>query len=156
MEEKLIKKEESFCRYFVLLRNGREAAALAGFKLRPRAASQRLLAKSEIQKRIEAIRSEEVNLDEVKAGFRRLAFGSVADAVKLIDGDRNDLESMDLFLVSDIKIPKGGGMEIKFFDRQKALESLMLLENADRSEGTLPFYKALENSAKSLRNDENE
>ena len=81
---------------------------------------------------------------------RRLAFGSVSDAVRLLlheAGDEPlDLDRLDLFLVSDIKRPKGGGMEIKFFDRQKALERLEELQ-AGTSDGALPFYRALERSA---------
>ena len=37
-------------------------------------------------------------------------------------------------------------MEIKFFDRQKALERLEELQ-AGTSDGALPFYRALERSA---------
>ena len=59
----------------------------------------------------------------------RLAFGSVADAMKLMLCEESmsteEIERLDLFNVSDIKRPKGGGLEIKFFDRQKALERLI-------------------------------
>ena len=34
------------------------------------------------------------------------------------------LGQMDLFMISEIKRPKDGAMEIKFFDRLKALEKL--------------------------------
>lgn len=50
-------------------------------------------------------------------GYRRIAFGNISDAVKLIlesDGDRLDAEKLDLFNVAEIKKPRGGGMEIKF------------------------------------------
>ena len=62
---------------------------------------------------------------EALCGYRRIAFGNISDAVKLIlesDGDRLDAEKLDLFNVAEIKKPRGGGMEIKFFDRLKALE----------------------------------
>ena len=39
-------------------------------------------------------------------------------------------------------------MEIKFFDRLKALEALAALEAVGSGESSLPFYKALESSAK--------
>ena len=63
------------------------------------------------------------------------------------------LENMDLFNISEIKKVKGGGVEIKFFDRIKALEKLENLRlgglNDDNS-----FYSALEHSATLLeRND---
>mgnify|MGYP006932865294 CR=1 FL=1 len=35
-----------------------------------------------------------------------------------------ELGSMDLFMISEIKKPKDGSLEIKFFDRLKALEKL--------------------------------
>ena len=38
------------------------------------------------------------------------------------------LAESDLFNVSEIKRVKGGGVEIKFFDRQKALEKLEELD----------------------------
>ena len=91
---------------------------------------------------------------ELIAGYRRLAFGSVADAVRLLltsDGDAPlDPETLDLFLVSEIKRPKAGGLEIKFFDRQKALDRLSELLGGN-TDGALPFYAALEASAKALK-----
>ena len=41
------------------------------------------------------------------------------------------LAKADLFNVSEIKRIKGGGVEIKFFDRQKALERLSDLNDRD-------------------------
>ena len=108
----------------------------------------KLISRQEIRQQIEKLDRENDSLTQAKAGFRHLAFGPVADAIKLIDGERGELESLDLFMVSDIKIPKGGGMEIKFFDRLKALEALATLEAVGSGESSLPFYKALESSAK--------
>ena len=62
-------------------------------------------------------------------------------------------EKLDLFNVSEIKRPKGGGLEIKFFDRLKALEHLEQLCTGGDEDSALPFYKALENSAAKVRND---
>lgn len=62
---------------------------------------------------------------------------------------------MDLFNISEIKRVKGGGMEIKFFDRIKALEKL---ENSDVNgfNDAVPFYQALEQGVKALDNDDEE
>lgn len=147
MKSELTKKEKEFCSFYAKLRNSREAAALAGYKVMPRIAGARLLSKEAISKEIQRLCRRSDTLNEAQAGFRRLAFGSVSDAIRLIDGERNNLEEMDLFSVSDIKIVKGGGMEIKFYDRQKALESLAALEKHTDSESAVPFYKALEKSA---------
>ena len=60
-------------------------------------------------------------------GYRRLAFGGISDALRLLYMERptdEELKSMDLFMVSEIKKPKDGMLEIKFFDRLKALEKL--------------------------------
>ena len=66
--------------------------------------------------------------EEVRDGLRRLAFGEIHDAVLLLFADESEilekLGELDLFNISEIKRPKGGGMEIKFFDRIRALEKL--------------------------------
>ena len=40
------------------------------------------------------------------------------------------IERLDLFNVSEIKRVKGGGVEVRLFDRLKALEKLAELENS--------------------------
>lgn len=151
LKSALTSKQLAFCRHFVRTRNGREAAAAAGFSLFPERTAQRLLADKRVRAQIEALEKDvAATRAELVAGYRRLAFGSVSDAVRLLmqepDGEPLDLDRLDLFLVSDIKRPKGGGMEIKFFDRQKALERLEELQ-AGNSDSALPFYRALERSA---------
>lgn len=150
MEEKLTKKEQDFCRYYYHLRSLRQSAYLAGYILLPERCGEKLIEKKKILDEIKRIEARGNKLKLARAGFKRLAFGSVSDAIRLLDGDRTDLDAMDLFMVSDIKIPKGGGMEIKFFDRQKALESLAEMEGNVEENTTLPFYEALENSAQHI------
>ena len=64
----------------------------------------------------------------VISGLKKLAFGKVNDAVKLVFAEDipppEALARMQLFNVSCIKRVKGGGVEVQFFDRQKALEKL--------------------------------
>ncbi len=158
MNGKTTKKEEEFCRYYSLLGNSRQAAYLAGYKALPALSGEKLLSRQALRDRIEALSKEKEALISAKDGFRRIAFGSVADAVRLLDGERDEPEAMDLFMVSDIKMPKGGGMEIKFFDRLKALEALAALEEVSDGEGAAPFYRALESSARMLygRQDDND
>ncbi|MBR5543910.1 MAG: hypothetical protein IKU66_00405 [Clostridia bacterium] len=87
----------------------------------------------------------------MSAGLQRLAFGSCADAVKLIlsanQDTSPDIDSLDLFNVSEIKFTCGKGMEIKFFDRLKALEKLSEISQSGKETGALSFYEALERSA---------
>ena len=61
---------------------------------------------------------------------------------------------MDLFNISEIKKPKDGAMEIKFFDRIKALEKLEQIDSNHTNE-KMPFYLALENSVDSINNEKN-
>jgi hypothetical protein len=92
---------------------------------------------------------------QVQQGLSQLAFGDIADAVSLLFFDEQTiiekLPTLNLFNISEIKRPKGGGMEIKFFDRIKALEKLGEV-TAKESENSLSFYEALEKSAKSCSN----
>ncbi|HOA33054.1 MAG TPA: hypothetical protein PKO20_00430, partial [Clostridiales bacterium] len=90
---------------------------------------------------------------DISAGLRRAAFGSIADAIRLMfDENLNpeELDGLDLFCVSEIKRPKGGGMEIKFIDRLKALEKLQSLAETEREADKNPFVEAIEKSAKAV------
>ena len=53
------------------------------------------------------------------------------------------LEELDLFQVAELRRGKNG-VEVKFFDRIKALEALAALDRPETAAGTaLPFYRAL-------------
>lgn len=152
--KKLTARETIFCRLYASCRNGREAAFRAGYTVCPEINSKKLLSQERIVKEIGRIEKEtQLFEQEVKAGLRRLAFSSSADAVKLLlaeDTENIQVESLDLFNVSEIKRPKNGGIEIKFFDRIKALEKLGELSEVTRADKSVPFYEALEKSASSL------
>ena len=157
MEKKkqLTKKEASFCKLYVQTRNAREAAMAAGFSVFPRQAAEKLMAEPRVQKEIRTLeKNEQAKEAELIAGYRRLAFGSIADAVRLLLADTTgevlNPEELDLFMVSELKRPKTGGLEIKFFDRLKALEKLAEMRTAD-ADSAMPFYKALEKSAQALQ-----
>jgi hypothetical protein len=85
-------------------------------------------------------------------GYERLAFGSISDSVKLLFPENlshEDLEKMDLFNISEIKKSKDGAMEIKFFDRLRALEKLEHIDMEQKGDKD-PFYYALEQGIKKL------
>lgn len=90
---------------------------------------------------------------QVKDGLCELAFGSISDAVSLLYLSEEEivdkLPKLKLMNVSEIKRPKGGGMEIKFFDRIKAMEKLIDKEQATQDTG-LSFYQALERSTENI------
>lgn len=88
--------------------------------------------------------------EQIEQGLLDIALGSVGDAVSLLFMTEEEalqkLPKMKLMNVSEIKRPKGGGTEIKFFDRLKALERLTQ-NNEGATDGSLSFYEALEKSA---------
>lgn len=95
--------------------------------------------------------------EEILEGYRRLAFGKVQDPVRLLFCEEltpNALKKMDLFNVSDIKRVKGGGMEIKFFDRIRALQCMQELGGADQP--ISGFYQALAQGAEALSHESEE
>lgn len=73
----------------------------------------------------------------IKEGLKHLAFGNCNDAVVLAFAEelppKSVIEKLDLFNVSEIKRVKGGGVEIKLFDRFKALEKLYEIENSSEN-----------------------
>ncbi len=132
----LTKRENEFCRYYAACRNGREAAARAGFAF-PERSGLRLLDKESIREEIERLTVSAKGTVAAVDGLKRLAFGSIADAVRLILSDEPlDIESLDLYSVSEIK-RTDKGTEIKFYDRIKALEALISAgEESQKSESS--------------------
>ena len=70
--------------------------------------------------------------------------------------ENTDFDSLDLFNVAEIKRPKGGGLEIKFFDRIKALEKLGDISEIAVQDAGQSFYEALEKSASTLSGEKSE
>lgn len=158
-ERKLTKREKEYCCAYVNTGNAREAAVAAGYGDNAELQGQQLLCKTEILKEINTILSQRKTLLELKAlsGYERLAFGNITDSIRLLfmqNIDVEELESMDLFNISEIKKPKDGTLEIKFFDRIKALEKLTE-EKTEKENSAVPFYVALEQSVKALESKKN-
>lgn len=128
IDKKLTVREMGFCREFVQSGDAVISAKRAGFS-NPEQAALRLLSRDNICTEIERMTKQRSRLlgSMAAIGYQRLAFGDISDAVSLIFAEnpsKSELDNMDLFLVSEIKRPKDGAMEIKFFDRIKALEKL--------------------------------
>ena len=148
----LTKKQKLFCRLYSLTRNSREAASLMGAK-RPAEKGAQLLGDPAVRGEIERLCKRTPPQGETAQGLRRIAFGSISDAIRLLrEWDTPlDLESLDLFSVSEIKFSKSGGMEIKFFDRIKALERLAALsDDANAEPSVAPFVEAVRKGADRL------
>ncbi len=144
-------KEILFCQYFVKLQNCKEAAIKAGYlPLTAEKAAQNLLKSQAIQAEIERLCNSYVNNDLfccALAGLKRLAFTCSNDSLKLLKGEISD--DLDLFHISEMKI-KDGAIEIKFFDRFKALDMLLTIakESLEKNDEN-DFLKALQFSADS-------
>ncbi len=159
MKSGLKPRERLFCFYYCQSRSPRMAAANAGYGIFAKKAAAKLLCRNDIQSEIKKMDSSmPVTQSEVVSGLRTLAFGSAADAFRLLlHSDENfsaeQIENLDLLNISEIKRPKGGGMEIKFFDRQKAVEKLWELASNQGVSDTPAFYDAIEKSAAALKED---
>lgn len=134
------------------------AAEKAGYTGDCEQKGEELICRPEISAELERLsRQREKSLANMAAaGYQRLAFGSICDAISLLyksDPSKEDLEGMDLFLVSEIKRPKDGSMEIKFFDRLKALEKLGA--GGEHETGAKQLFDAISNSARAVNDREN-
>lgn len=155
----LTAKEKTFCNCFVSCGSADEAAYSAGFVRNPKRSGEELLCREDIADEIKRLgKCRTSSLSEIATvGYRRLAFGKISDAVSLLymeNPSREQLEHMDLFLVSEIKRPKDGSMEIKFFDRLKALEKLT--DDSEKEDRATPFYDAIAKGAEALRSESDE
>lgn len=150
MGKKLTKKEAEFCSLAAALGNTVEAAYKAGFTVFPQKKAESLLRKKQISDEIKKIKERNAKSNEALTGLRRIAFGSVADAVDLAVnfGESADTHALDLFSVSEIKYTTGKGVEIKFYDRLKALQQLAELEARQENSGAMSIYEAIANSAR--------
>lgn len=152
-----------FCRYYLLLGNGEEAAVQAGVEPEQAAdyAAEMLqshLCRNEL-KRLAAQPALPIQ-NMVLSGLTRLAFGKANDAARLVFSDemppKTVLDTLDLFHVSELKRIKGGGVEVKLFDRQKALERLLECANsADSAAAANALLAALTIPAEVNGSDEN-
>ena len=90
--------------------------------------------------------------ENLKQGYEKLAFGSVNDAVRLLFGkepEPQELERMDFDNIAEIRRLKDGGLEIKFYDRIRALDCLRDLSESGAENS--PLYRALEKCAEEMR-----
>lgn len=121
---------KDFAMHFCRSRNAAESAIAVGVSpLKAKLEGLRMLSRKQTISAVKAYAEQTVPLaeSEIISGLERLAFGRTNDAAALVFAEEITpyrIEHADLFNVSEIKKIKGGGVEIKFFDRQKALEKL--------------------------------
>lgn len=151
MKKTLTSKELLFCAYVRAGLTPREAAAKSGYVFAEKS-SLGLMERKEIRREIKNSLFSDSGEESALLGYKRLAYGCNSDAFWLLfceEPTKRDIEKMDLFGVSEIKRPKGGGLEIKFFDRFKALEKLDR-QNEKESSDARSFYEAIEKSAEAI------
>ena len=155
MKKELTEKEKLFCELYLKTGNSREACSRSGFRF-PEKTASRILKRKEILSYISALKKlEKQTSADIRQGYMRLAFGCISDPVSLIflpedEITEEKIEKLDLFNVSEIKKQKGGGIEIKFFDRLKALEKLSAISDKEEEEKGHSLYYAIEKSALAL------
>ena len=157
-KKNLSKREKDFCICYASCGNCFEAALKAGLTKNPQQEGERLLCRSDISDEIARVEKtmEKTSSCLAKVGYQRLAFGNIADAISLLFMENpsvDKLKTMDLFSVAEIKRPKDGAMEIKFFDRLKALEKLEVM-SSNKENHITPFYEALKMGADVLSRDD--
>lgn len=150
----LTHREYLFCGNYVNSGDVKKSALMAGYKVEPECVGQKLLQRDDINSKIDELYTQKKKnlLYKACSSYEKLAFGNVSDAIKLIYSENLPLDTickMDLFNVAEIKKPRDGMLEIKFFDRFKALEKLQQLDFLGDNQN-LSFYDAIENSVKSL------
>ena len=156
IKNKLTAREREFCLSFMQSGDAQLSARRAGFR-NPEAEGERLLCNEKICAELERLSELRGRLLSAMSviGYQRLAFGSAADAASLLfeeNPSREALGKMDLFLVSEIRRPKDGAMEIKFFDRARALEKLASLSMERESSSSL--YDAIGSVAERSESDD--
>ena len=126
-----------FCCYYAKLGNIFEAALKAGFPHQTALADgMKILSQRKYRRFISKLIGQSLPSGQlISAGLERLAFGSSNDAAFLVFSEETmtpeKIASLDLFNVSEIKKVKGGGVEVKFFDRQKAMEKIYDYASSD-------------------------
>lgn len=156
IKNKLTAREREFCLSFMQSGDAQLSARSAGFR-NPDSEGERLLCNEKICAELERLSELRGRLLTALSviGYQRLAFGSAADAASLLfeeNPSREALGKMDLFLVSEIRRPKDGAMEIKFFDRARALEKLASLSMERESSSSL--YDAIGSVAERSEGDD--
>lgn len=130
----LSQREKLFCVNYLKNADAKQAAISAGYANNPDTKGEQLLSRSDIVEEISSLAKQRDKLNSAMSRIlcQKLAFGSIADAISLLyldSPDKSQLEKMDLCMISEIKKPKDGAMEIKFFDRLKAIEKLSQIQS---------------------------
>lgn len=95
---------------------------------------------TELKKRIMAGQLER---QDIVRRLAELAFGRANDCVKLVLVEGEDIDALDLSLLSEVRRNDKGTVEVRLVDRLRALEQLQQLIS-DRGGEVEAFLKALQ------------
>ena len=95
------------------------------------------------------IKTGKVTREDVARRLAELAFGKANDCVKLVLGDGDVPEDLDLSLLTELKRNEKGTLEIRLVDRLRALEQLAVFA---QNEGTdlESFLQALQGNGEQV------
>ena len=124
-----------FAQEYVLDHNATQAAIRAGYSKRvAHVNGPRLLSNASVQTWIAEAqelkaRSRDITVERVLEEYRRIAFAQTTDMVTLKGGwvqisDTDSLTTEQKSAISQIRQKKDGELEVRFYDKQKALDSL--------------------------------
>ena len=122
-------RQKVFCHWFALTGDAPGAAARCWAAPEKQEEALQLLESPAFHRYLALIREAmegKGKLFTAEEGYRKLAFGPVTDAVRLMfpaEGESPQLEEMDLYNVANNSQAKGG-LEVTFFDRLEALDRL--------------------------------
>lgn len=132
----------TFCRAYLRTMDPERAAVEAG-----KQDGFAYLAEERVQSRLEQMRevaAGQLRREDAVRRLAQMAFGQVNDGVRLaLLGKAAETDNMDLSAVAEIRVTDKGGVEIKFVDRVKALETLCNLLESNDGQGAADLYRAL-------------
>lgn len=147
-------QESIFCENLAATQNAVSAAILSGFTDEPEKAAAKMLEKSAVRRRCKKLIKNSIDTLSAVAGLYKIAFSNPTSAVSgVFSEDVSDLKNADLFSVSEIKRGANGTVEIKFFDKIRALQALSELSPTQNESKLKGFYEAIMLGAKSVSED---
>ncbi|MBQ8533920.1 MAG: terminase small subunit [Clostridia bacterium] len=150
-------KEKLFCENLAVSQDAVKAALLSGFTDQPEKTAAKLLEKPAIRRRCKRLIKNSTDTLDAICGLYRIAFSNPTSAVcSLFSEDVTDLKNADLFSVSEIKRGTNGAVEIKFFDKIRALQTLAQLSPTENESKIKGFYEAIMLGAKSVSENRSE
>ena len=91
------------------------------------------------------VKTGKLTREDVARRLAELAFGKANDCVKLVLEPGEEMDGLDLSLLTELKRNEKGTLEIRLVDRLKALEQLALLAQGDGTD-LESFLQAMQGS----------